>query len=581
MKRKDLKKKGHKTLKKHYWLLVLVCIIASFLGTEFNSSLSLTKLKTNIIKQEESLKEDIVNRDIKEAKQHVHKEINEVKRTKKRKDLKKTGGVIGYVLNLMSSGSLYVTLIESINSIVHSTNISIIVLIALTFILSFIIWYFIINIYTVISRRIFLESRIYKKVHLEKFIFLLRIKKWIKACFTMFLVYLYECLWTLTIIGGIIKRYSYYLVPYIVAENPDIKANTAIRLSQDIMNGHKWECFKLELSFILWELLGILTIGISKIFYSNPYKLAVFSEYYVKLRKEAINNKIKNVDYLNDKYLYEKADKEVIENKYADIIKLSKEKDIELEKEVGIKGFFAKYFGVTTYKEKHEEKYIKQEIKHIKIDTYDDIIKGKSYPNRLYPIPERKKLKRVEYSNYLRRYNIFSLILMFFIFCFIGWMWEVGLYLISTGRFVNRGVSHGPWLPIYGIGGLLILTLLYRLRKKPIKHFFATVLICGTVEYLTSVILEFTHNGQKWWDYSNYVLNLNGRICFEGLLVFGLGGFIITYLGAPLFDNIIKLIPKNKLIIICTVLLCLFGIDEIYSSKVPNIGRGITNYIIR
>ena len=394
----------------------------------------------------------------------------------------------------------------------------------------------------------------------------------------MFLTSIYDALWTLTIIGGIIKRYSYYLVPYIVAENPDIPANTAITLSRDMMYKHKWECFKLELSFILWELLGIVTFGLSKIFYSNPYKITVFSEYYYELRKLAKNNKIKNIEYLNDTYLYEKADKSVLEDKYPEVVELINTPDKKLEEETGIKGFLAKYLGVTTYDDKHEEAYVNQKIKHIKIDTYDDVIKGKSYPDRLFTIPERKKLKKVEYSNYLRRYSISSLIIMFFIFSFIGWTWEVSLHLITSGTFVNRGVSHGPWLPIYGAGGLLILTVLYRCRKKPIKQFFATVLVCGVVEYFTALLLELTHNGQKWWDYSNYFLNLHGRICFEGLLVFGFGGFIIAYLGAPLFDNIIKKIPKKKLIALCIALLCIFSIDQVYSSKHPNMGKGITDY---
>ena len=63
----------------------------------------------------------------------------------------------------------------------------------------------------------------------------------------MLVKYIYEFLWSLTVIGGIIKRYSYYMVPYIVAENPDISAKNAIRLSRKMMNGHKWECFVFEL----------------------------------------------------------------------------------------------------------------------------------------------------------------------------------------------------------------------------------------------------------------------------------------------------------------------------------------------
>ena len=87
-------------------------------------------------------------------------------------------------------------------------------------------------------------------------------------------------LWNFTIIGGIIKHYSYYLVPYIAAENPDIAPGEAIRLSRRLMKGHKWECFVFGLSFLPWALLGGLTAGLSELLYSNAYRAAAFTEYY-------------------------------------------------------------------------------------------------------------------------------------------------------------------------------------------------------------------------------------------------------------------------------------------------------------
>ena len=58
--------------------------------------------------------------------------------------------------------------------------------------------------------------------------------------------------------GGIIKKYSYYLVPYIVAENPDISALKAIKLSRNMMKGYKWKCFLYEMSFIRWDILILI-----------------------------------------------------------------------------------------------------------------------------------------------------------------------------------------------------------------------------------------------------------------------------------------------------------------------------------
>lgn len=169
------------------------------------------------------------------------------------------------------------------------------------------------------------------------------------------------------------------------------------------------------------------------------------------------------------------------------------------------------------------------------------------------------------------------LILLFFTFSGIGWLWEVCLHIVQDGTFVNRGVMYGPWLPIYGSGGVLILVLLRKVRKRPVLTFFLTVLICGIVEYGTSWYLEVT-KGTKWWDYSGYFLNLNGRICAEGLLLFGLGGCAFIYLLAPLFAGLYEEIPLHRRKLICVLLLTAFMADFSYAQTHPNMGKGITDY---
>lgn len=123
----------------------------------------------------------------------------------------------------------------------------------------------------------------------------------------------------------------------------------------------------------------------------------------------------------------------------------------------------------------------------------------------------------------------------------------------------------------------MILVLLNKLRKNPIIEFISAVVLCGIVEYFTSVFLEYQY-GKLWWDYSGYFLNINGRVCAEGLLVFGIGGIIVVYIVAPLLDNLLRKIPLKISITICVVLVLAFTADRIYSSKVPNSGKGVTDY---
>jgi uncharacterized membrane protein len=90
---------------------------------------------------------------------------------------------------------------------------------------------------------------------------------------TQFFRFLYTTLWTLLlIIPGFIKGYEYRMMPYILAENPGMSTSEVFARSKAMMTGQKWNAFLLDLSFLGWHLLGLLTCGILQIFYINPYQ---------------------------------------------------------------------------------------------------------------------------------------------------------------------------------------------------------------------------------------------------------------------------------------------------------------------
>lgn len=109
----------------------------------------------------------------------------------------------------------------------------------------------------------------------------------LKAFGLYFMMGLFAVLWTLLfIIPGIVKSLSYSMAPYIMAENPDIGIFDAIKQSRTMMHGHKWEYFVLGLSFILWHLLGVVTIGIAYI-YVYPYICATNANFYNSIKGTA------------------------------------------------------------------------------------------------------------------------------------------------------------------------------------------------------------------------------------------------------------------------------------------------------
>lgn len=102
----------------------------------------------------------------------------------------------------------------------------------------------------------------------------------------MFMRGLFTFLWTLLlIVPGIIKSYEYYLVPYILQDDPQMDYRDALKLSKDMMDGYKWNLFVLQLSFIGWEILGGLCCGIGLMFL-RPYKDATYAEFYAERRNE-------------------------------------------------------------------------------------------------------------------------------------------------------------------------------------------------------------------------------------------------------------------------------------------------------
>lgn len=172
-------------------------------------------------------------------------------------------------------------------------------------------------------------------------------------------------------------------------------------------------------------------------------------------------------------------------------------------------------------------------------------------------------------------YSIATYFLYFIIISICGWIMEVTLQLIQKHKFADRGFLIGPYCPIYGCGGLLITFCLTGLEEHPVALFSMAILICGILEYGTSYIMEKLFHA-RWWDYSENKYNINGRVCLETIIPFGILGLILIYFVNPfIFDNLVK-VPSNILNIIAIAIAVLFAIDNIISLKVISNVRSIT-----
>lgn len=600
---KELKRSGRKTVKKHYMLLLVLIVVAVLFGNEFRANqgiLYLDDLLSADQTTEESADSDSDSDDQSFGRLGMHdtaaaeviKDIldndllsgielaesaSEAFEDSGTSVMGHTEGFLSYAINTVCSGTLALMVFAAFDKITGSQEAATIAFVILGLILYLLIGVCMPEVYAVILRRMFLEARVYERVPFAHAMHLWKVRRAMRAIRTIVLKDVLRILWSLTIAGFFIKRYSYFLVPFIVAENPDIGSREAITLSRKMMDGHKWEAFKYEMSFLHWVILGILTLGLSNVFWYLPYKVAATTEYYACIRQMAKEAQIEGVQRLDDSVLLEEADLPLLQETYQDI---AEEKAWIIENRIELTGrqkFFAEKLAIWLGSITDKATYQEFENREYRLEEDLQAMMGEVYPTRLDPRASEDNRKINHQINFLRCYTIWNLMFMFLLFAFIGWVWEVIVFLIQTGEFVNRGTLHGPWVPIYGVGGAMIIVVLSSLRKRPVVEFFAIVILCGVVEYFTSWALEAIY-GMRWWDYSGYFLNINGRICLEGLLAFGILGMMAIYLLAPALDTLLMKIPPKLMVAVTSGLMAIFFCDVFYSLFISqNTGTGITD----
>ena len=591
--RKDLKREARENLKHHYMMYVFACLLALIIQAEFLTSDNLIGVRRQVIddatKAVFELFEDPNLRRIERAYRVIDEDADSLytaveeglynstfENEQANEVFGRTRGILNQIINYVTEDTIVSNVYSIVIQFAGSESIAQVIISALILLVAGFVWLYIRNVYIAASRRIFLEGRIYKRVPFSRYLFLIRVKRWTRASMVMALKTIFELFGMVTVVLYPVIHCGLILVPYIIAENPDVRPVEALRLSWTMMKGNKRKVFALFLSLFGWYVLGFVTLGITNILYANPYFVCCYTEFYSKIRKYSKEKKIPGTEILNDEYLFVRSDSNTLTEKYSDVLEELAKPEYSLE---GLEGkrerFFAKYFGVVLWNNKDEIEYENRESKKMKMRAYENEAKGLSYPSRLSPIPDQRKIPSLESIHYLRHYSLFSLIMMFFIFSNFGWTWEVFYYFLMKGRLINRGVLHGPWLPIYGFGGLMILVLLNKLRKRPVIFFFSAITLCGTVEYFTGWWLE-TFFDSRWWNYDGYFLNLNGRICAEGLFVFGICALAFIYVLAPVLDNLIRKMNRKILVPIAVVLLILYSFDFVYSQFVPNSGYGVT-----
>lgn len=170
-------------------------------------------------------------------------------------------------------------------------------------------------------------------------------------------------------------------------------------------------------------------------------------------------------------------------------------------------------------------------------------------------------------------YTLSQWILLFYIYCFLGWVVESTIVSVRQRRFVNRGFLNGPFLPIYGTGTILILLVAFPLKSYPLLVYIVGLVSTTILEYFTGLMMETVFK-IKYWDYSEDKFNYKGRICLESSLFWGvLTLFVIYVINKPINYFVLSLDPYFVKII--SIISSIFFIgDSLYSAyNVLNLNR--------
>ena len=163
-------------------------------------------------------------------------------------------------------------------------------------------------------------------------------------------------------------------------------------------------------------------------------------------------------------------------------------------------------------------------------------------------------------------YSLGQWLLFFFLYCFLGWVWESCYVSAKRRQWVNRGFLHGPMLPIYGTGAVIILLATIPVRDSLWLVFLLGMLAATALEYVTGAAMEALFK-VRYWDYSHKKFNFQGQICLESSLAWGLLTILMTRIIHKPIEAFALWLPSSVLTGVTMVVTVIFAADFALSFK--------------
>lgn len=526
-KRKELKKNARRSIRQNYWRMVSVCFLITLLtasyplATAFLGVHPLSHIDT-ISNLHQTFETETTSQILEETATRLFHNTD-IENLYQNPSATYTNLLVDLYAD---STSTFFAVLKIFNTFLDEHFDFIVFILGISAILAFLYRIFVNNILIIGEKRFFLESKNYKDTRISKIFFLYKLHYIRRPAFTMFFRSLYQFLWNFTVIGGIYKHYEYWMIPYILAENPRISKKNAFFLSRQLSNHNKKKLLLLDLSFLGWKMLSLLSLGLVDFLYVNPYMATCKAELYLTLRRNYVLSRSPGYEYLDDSYLEH----------------IPSEDELLISK--------ALY-------DDSEGPY-----------TQTSYFAPDQYPVFLFSVQPPFSAVRSP-VNPVRKYDLWSCIFLFHAFSIFGWIVENLIHLLKTGEFSFDGAVFFPWAPMYGIFGILLLLFMKKLIPKPELVFFLNFAVYTLIEYLASWILELGYS-LKVTAYSDYLFTLNEHTYIGGSAVFALLGCAFLYYLAPKWTEAFSHLKKNIRIVLC-ILLSLIFLGFVFKISLPYI----------
>ena len=159
-------------------------------------------------------------------------------------------------------------------------------------------------------------------------------------------------------------------------------------------------------------------------------------------------------------------------------------------------------------------------------------------------------------------FSLYHILAYFLIYSCIGWCLEVIYAAATTGQLVNRGFLNGPVCPIYGFGMIIVLFALTPLQHSILLLYIGGVILPSALELVGGWALYKLYH-TRWWDYSDFPLNIGGYICLKFCLLWGVGTLVVMRIVHPVVADLVDLIPPFVGVILMCFLYAVYAADVV------------------